>query len=44
MDAAFINYLLSIIIYEKKTRTETHYLKHRANDCFQHSHFIDFQQ
>lgn len=35
----FINYLLSIMIYEKKTRTKTGYPKHRADDCFQYSYF-----
>ncbi len=44
MDAAFINYLLLIIIYEKETRAKTYHTERRAYDCFQHSYFIAFQQ
>lgn len=40
----FINYLFQNIIYEKKARTKTGYPKHRANDRFQYSHIIAFQQ
>ncbi len=44
MDSTSINYLLLIIIYEKETRAKTYHTERRANDRFQHSYFIAFQQ
>ncbi len=43
MDVLSINYLLSIIIYEKETRAKTYHTERGAYDRFQYSYFIAFQ-
>lgn len=40
----FINYLLSMIMYEKETRTKANHFKPRTSDCIQYSYFPVVQQ